>query len=70
MRPSGNRRPAAEVKVGLLARLASGRTVAAVVDDDPEVAAAVEAAGYPVHLATWGRPSERLHRAQEVEGRT
>ncbi len=70
MRPSGNRRPAAEVKVGLLAKLTSGRTVGAVVDDDPDVVAAVQAAGYPIRLATWGRPSERLHRAQEVEGRT
>ena len=70
MRPPGNRRPAAEVKVGLLATLAAGRIVGAVVDDDPAVVAAVEAAGYPVHVATWGRPSEPLHRAQEVEGRT
>lgn len=70
MRPSGNRRPAAEVKVGLLARLAAGRTVGAVVDDDQDVVAAVRAAGYPVRLARWGRPSEPLHEAQEVEGRT
>ncbi|MBW3580648.1 MAG: hypothetical protein KY431_06390 [Actinobacteria bacterium] len=70
MRPAGNRRPAAEVKVALLATLARGRTIGAVVDDDTEVVAAVQAAGYPVRLAVWGRPSEALHRAQEVEGRT
>lgn len=70
MRPPGDRRPAAEVKVLLLGMLASGRTVGAVVDDDVDVVAAVGAAGYPVRLATWGRPSEPLRRAQEVEGRT
>ncbi len=70
MRPGGDRRPAAEVKVGLLSMLASGRTVGAVVDDDVEVVAAVEAACYPARLATWGRPSEPLRQAQEVEGRT
>ncbi|MBW3574663.1 MAG: hypothetical protein KY450_07320 [Actinobacteria bacterium] len=69
MRPAGDRRPAAEVKVGLLRVLARDREVAVVVDDDVLVAA-VGAAGYPVRLATWGRPSEPLRRAQEVEGRT
>ena len=70
MRPAGNHRPAAEVKVGLLRLLARDRRVAVLVDDDEEVIAAARAAGYPVRLATWGRPSEPLHRAQEVEGRT
>ena len=70
MRPPGDRRPAAEVKVGLLAMLGAGRTVGELVDDDPDVVAAAEAAGYPVRLATWGRPSEALRRAQEIEGRT
>ena len=70
MRPPGDRRPAAEVKVALLAVLGAGRTVGELVDDDPDVVAAAEAAGYPVRLANWGRPSEALRRAQEVEGRT
>jgi hypothetical protein len=70
MRPTGNRRPAAEVKVGLLAVLARDRRVAVLVDDDEAVTTAAASAGYPVRLAQWGRPSESLQRAQEVEGRT
>lgn len=70
MRPTGNRRPAAEVKVGLLTVLARDRSVAVLVDDDEAVVEAAASAGYPVRLAHWGRPSESLQRAQEVEGRT
>ena len=70
MRPAGNHRPAAEVKVGLLGVLARDRTVAVLVDDDEAVIEAARAAGYPVRLAHWGRPSDTLRRAQEVEGRT
>jgi hypothetical protein len=70
MRPPGDRRPAAEVKVGLLRVLARDREVAVVVDDDRLVVEAMERAGYPGELAPWGRPSESLRRAQEVEGRT
>lgn len=70
MRPPGNRRPAADVKVGLLQLLAADRTVAVVVDDDPSVIEAVQGAGYTARLAHWGRPSESLRQAQEVEGRT
>lgn len=70
MRPSGDRRPAAEVKVNLLGVLARNRHVAVVVDDDVLVVEAMEAAGYQTQLAGWGRPSESLRRAQEVEGRT
>jgi hypothetical protein len=40
------------------------------VDDDEAVVEAAASAGYPVRLAHWGRPSESLQRAQEVEGRT
>lgn len=70
MRPAGNRRPAADIKVGLLGLLARDHPIAVLVDDDEAVITAARAAGYPVRLATWGRPSERLQRAQEVEGRT
>lgn len=70
MRPPGNRRPAAEVKVGVLQLLAADRIVALLVDDDPLVVEAGRAAGFSVRLAHWGRPSEGLQRAQEVEGRT
>ncbi|CAN5160671.1 hypothetical protein BH24ACT1_BH24ACT1_04960 [soil metagenome] len=70
MRPAGNHRPAAEVKIGLLGVLARDRTVAVLVDDDEAVTEAARAAGYPVRLASWGRPAETLRHAQEVEGRT
>lgn len=70
MRPSGNRRPAAEVKVALLEILARDRRVAILVDDDPAVTAAAASAGYPVRLAEWGRRDESLRRAQGAEGRT
>lgn len=70
MRPAGNRRPAAEVKVGMLGVFARDRDVAVLVDDDPAVIAAARRAGYPTHLAHWGRPAESLRQAQEVEGRT
>lgn len=74
MRPEGNRGPAAQVKLRQLRELATGRTVAVVVDDDATVLEAMEAAGYPTWLADWEprRPSgdRALRRAQEVEGRT
>lgn len=74
MRPRGDRRPAAQVKVGLLRELAAGREVAVVVDDDPVVVAAMSEAGYPTLHATWESRSEEddraLRTAQEAEGRT
>ncbi len=70
MRPRRDRRPAAEVKVAQLEVLARGRVVAMVVDDDQRVIEAMDGAGYPTRLAGWGRPSQTLHQAQEVEGRT
>ena len=74
MRPAGDRRPAARVKVEQLRALARGRTVAVVVDDDPDVIAAMAAAGHPTFLADWeprqADDDETLHRAQEDEGRT
>ena len=70
MRASRDRRPARLAKPGLLRRLAAGRTVAVVVDDDVQVCEAYEAAGYPVLRADWmGRPPA-LEVAQEDEGRT
>lgn len=74
MRPGGDRRPAARVKVEQLAALAAGRTVGIVVDDDPQVIAAMAAAGHPTFLATWepraADDQRTLRRAQEDEGRT
>ncbi|MCW2545158.1 MAG: hypothetical protein JWM40_2710 [Frankiales bacterium] len=70
MRPEHDRQPAARMKPKALARLASGRVVAVVVDDDPLVCDAYAAAGWTVLHATWALRTETLTRAQEVEGRT
>ncbi len=74
MRSSRDRRPARLAKPELLGRLAAGRTVAVVVDDDAAVCQAYEQAGYRVIRAQWmdqwmnGEPA--LERAQEQDGRT
>lgn len=74
MRPNGDRRPAAQVKVDLLGSLADHREVAVVLDDDPMVLRAMERAGYPIRLADWEprdpRSAQALRAAQEKEGRT
>jgi hypothetical protein len=70
MRRDGDRRPARQVKPRLLERLARGRIVAVVVDDDLAVCDALRAAGWPVMVADWmGRPAP-LADAQESDGRT
>jgi phosphoglycolate phosphatase-like HAD superfamily hydrolase len=70
MRREGDRRPARKAKPGLLRQLAADRTVAVVVDDDPEVCEAYAQAGWTVLRATWADRSAALQRAQEDEGRT
>lgn len=70
MRAAGDRRPARLAKPQLLRRLARGRTVALVVDDDEQVCAAYEAAGWRVLRATWMSAEPVLEQAQETEGRT
>jgi hypothetical protein len=70
MRRSGDHRPAHVAKLQLLERLADGRVVAVVVDDDLDVCDAYVQAGYPVLRATWAPRSDTLHRAQEEDGRT
>lgn len=74
MRPEGDRRPAAVLKVELLGALAAHRTVGIVVDDDPEVLAAMRRAGHPTFEADWEARAiadERaMRRAQESDGRT
>ena len=70
MRPRGDRRPARVAKPELLRRLARGRTVAVVVDDDAAVCAAYEAAGWRVIRATWMSAQPSLFEAQEQDGRT
>lgn len=74
MRPDGERRPAARMKVRLLAGLARGRTVGVVIDDDRAVLKAMREAGYPTLHADWEVRSPggqaALFDAQEDEGRT
>ncbi len=70
LRRSDDRRPARMVKVQHLRRLSRTREVAVVVDDDPDVLAAVQAAGFDVLPATWMGAEPTLHEAQEDEGRT
>ena len=74
MRPRGDHRPAAVIKLELLAELADGRTVGIVVDDDPIVLDAVRRSGYHTFAADWeARPADAdraMHEAQERDGRT
>jgi hypothetical protein len=70
MRRHGDFRPARVAKADELRRLARGREVAIVLDDDPEVCDALRVAGWPVELATWVLHSRTLRAAQEREGRT
>jgi hypothetical protein len=70
MRRDVDRRPARQLKRSLVRRLAAGRTLAAVVDDDPAVCDALEADGWPVLRADWMDRSAPLQVAQERDGRT
>jgi hypothetical protein len=74
MRPHGDHRPAAVVKLELLEELADGRTVGIVVDDDPLVLDALRRAGYHTFAADWeARPADAdraMQEAQEQDGRT
>jgi uncharacterized HAD superfamily protein len=80
MRPEGDRRPSAVVKLHELRRLRRESTVELLVDDDPSVVDAARAAGFTVQLADWmPRPadpdeplfgSDLLRDAQQQEGRT
>lgn len=74
MRPDTDNRPAAILKVEVLRKMARGRTVAVVVDDDDRVVAAMTKAGYPTFQATWEKRAIEeqlaLEAAQEEEGRT
>jgi hypothetical protein len=70
MRGNRDRRPARTFKLGQVRRLATERTVAVVLDDDPAVVAALEAEGLPAELAAWVPREEELDVAQEQQGRT
>ena len=83
MRPEGDRRPSAVVKLHELRRLRRESVVDLLVDDDPSVIDAARAAGFTVQLAEWmttlaaADPAQAslfdgdlLHNAQNREGRT
>jgi hypothetical protein len=72
MRRSGDRRPARQVKVDVLRRLAGEKPVDVLVDDDGQVVAAARAAGFEVLHADWmaEQAAQALHAAQERDGRT
>ena len=74
MRSSRDRAPARVVKPAVVARLATGRTVGVVVDDDAEVLDAMRARRWPVFHADWehraAAEDAALHQAQEADGRT
>ena len=62
MRGPGDRRPAAQTKLGIVRRLAAERRVAVVVDDDEAVPATMRRAGFDVFPATWERAARLLPR--------
>ncbi|QNS02892.1 phosphatase domain-containing protein [Streptomyces xanthii] len=70
MRRNADRRPARVTKLATLRRLARGRTVRMLVDDDELVCLEAERAGFTVVRARWASPSAALKDAQEREGRT
>lgn len=58
MRPDGDYRPGAELKLEMLGQHFIGRTVVLVVDDDPKVCDAFQQAGHTVLQACWARAEE------------
>jgi hypothetical protein len=70
MRRHRDFRPARATKAEEIRKLARGRTVAVVLDDDPDVCAALRAAGWPVEQTEWVPHSKALRAAQEKDGRT
>lgn len=70
MRPNNDRRPARQTKLDILRRIAKGREVRKVVDDDELVCDACEKAGFRVVRARWAMPSDAMKEAQERVGRT
>ena len=63
-------RPARVTKVEVLQALTKRAPVAVLVDDDPLVCTAAQAAGFDVLPATWMGQQPALHEAQESDGHT
>ncbi|MCX4695574.1 hypothetical protein [Streptomyces sp. NBC_01408] len=70
MRGDQDRRPARTTKLEVLRRIARGREVRVLVDDDELVCQAARAAGFRVVRADWAQDAPELKAAQESEGRT
>lgn len=74
MRERDNRRPAAQVKVLLVAELARDRDIGIVVDDDEAVLVAMRSADFPTFHADWehrtATDDAAVRTAQQVESRT
>ncbi|MFB7645878.1 hypothetical protein ACFC0S_01375 [Streptomyces sp. NPDC056084] len=70
MRRNDDRRPARITKLEILRRLARGREIRMLVDDDELVCDAAERAGFRVVRARWTEAGAALKDAQEREGRT
>ena len=70
LRRPADYRPARVMKLERIRGLARTATVAAVIDDDPDVIATLTGAGFPAVLADWVPHEKTLHRAQERDGRT
>ncbi|MFJ3921670.1 hypothetical protein [Streptomyces sp. NPDC090022] len=70
MRGDRDRRPARTTKLEVLRRLARGREVRMLVDDDELVVRAARAEGFTAVLADWAAEAPELTAAQEQEGRT
>ena len=70
LRPGDDRRPGRFYKVDVLRRFARSRSIAVLVDDDPQVCEAARAAGFDVLPATWMGEQPDLLEAQELDGET
>jgi hypothetical protein len=70
MRRQRDFRPARVAKREALRELAGSRQIALVVDDDPEVVAALVEDGFAARLADWVPRSATIRSAQEGDGRT
>ncbi|CAA9319264.1 MAG: hypothetical protein, SCM10.04c [uncultured Nocardioidaceae bacterium] len=70
LRPHGDHRPAKDLKVEVLRRLAERAPVTVLVDDDTAVLDAARTAGFDVLPARWMGDAPVLQEAQEKDGRT